>query len=101
MKALYAKWQSQPGTSEESRQRAMSRGWRDPQWWEDYGHIDDPAFDPDQAERALDRREQAALRRAEIEHLAAFNVHETEIAHRLGMDATYVHDLIRDMKKAA
>lgn len=49
---------------------ARSKGWRDPQWWEDYGHIDDPDFNPDTADRVLNFHERAQLRREEIEHLA-------------------------------
>ncbi|MFD5798655.1 hypothetical protein ACFWIO_35015 [Streptomyces diastatochromogenes] len=53
-----------------TRNVAREKGWRDPQWWEDYGHIDDPAFDPDTADRVLNFHERAKLRREEIEHLA-------------------------------
>lgn len=70
LKALYEAWQSQPGPSAESRQRAARLGWRDPQWWEDYGHIDDPDFDPAAADTELGFRERAKLRREEIIHLA-------------------------------
>ncbi|MET9073921.1 hypothetical protein ABZX95_17475 [Streptomyces sp. NPDC004232] len=53
-----------------SRNRAAREGWRDPQWWEDYGHIDNPDFDPAKADQEPNFRERAALRREEIEHLA-------------------------------
>ncbi|NUQ95174.1 MAG: hypothetical protein HOY79_00970 [Streptomyces sp.] len=59
-----------PGNSVRSRNRAEREGWRDPQWWEDYGRIDDPTFDPDKADRDLNFHERAKLRREEIEHLA-------------------------------
>ncbi|MFJ9633719.1 hypothetical protein ACIRU8_39105 [Streptomyces sp. NPDC101175] len=53
-----------------SRNRAAREGWRDPQWWEDYGRIDDPDFDPDAAGAEPGFRARAELRREEIEHLA-------------------------------
>ncbi|MBB1252885.1 hypothetical protein H3146_05825 [Streptomyces sp. OF3] len=34
------------GTSARARNMAAARGWPDPTWWEDYGRIDDPSFDP-------------------------------------------------------
>lgn len=83
MKALYEAWRSQPGTSEESRRRATQFGWRDPQWWEDYGRIDDPAFDPDQADAELNFHERAALRREEIIHLAWCGHQPEQILDRL------------------
>jgi hypothetical protein len=52
-----------------TRNVARSKGWREPQWWEDYGHIDDPGFDPAVAE-VTGFRERAELRREEIEHFA-------------------------------
>lgn len=56
---------------ERSRRRAAREGWRDPQWWEDYGRIDDPAFDPvSVVVDELNFRERALLRREEIIHLA-------------------------------
>ncbi len=68
--------------------------------WDD--NIDDPAATPETDQNVVDldnRRELAALRRAEIEHLASFNIPEHEIANRLGMSRDYVHDLLRDMRK--
>lgn len=34
------------GSSARARNMAAARSWPDPTWWEDYGGIDDPAFDP-------------------------------------------------------
>jgi hypothetical protein len=53
-----------------TRNFARTNGWRDPQWWEDMGRIDDPNFDPDSADAELGFRELAKLRREEIIHLA-------------------------------
>jgi DNA-directed RNA polymerase specialized sigma24 family protein len=85
------------GNATRAINRARREGWPDPTWWEDMGRIDDPDFDPAAAvEREMNRDELAALRRQEIAHLASFNVPEHEIAARLGMSPSYVHDLIRD-----
>jgi hypothetical protein len=61
-----------------TRNVAKAKGWRDPQWWEDYGRIDDPDFDPAAAERALNFHERAVLRREEIIHLA-WSGHEPDV----------------------
>ena len=83
-----------------SRNRAVREGWHDPQWWEDMGDIDDPDFDPTAAERELNRDELAAHRRAEIEHLASFNLDIHEIAARLDMAPGYVRDILRNIAAA-
>jgi hypothetical protein len=70
MKTLYADWSITPGPSELSEQRAARFGWRDPQWWEDLGDLDDPGFDPSTADRVLNFHERAQLRREEIIHFA-------------------------------
>ncbi|WP_255951597.1 hypothetical protein [Streptomyces odontomachi] len=67
-----------------TRNVARAKGWRDPQWWEDYGHIDDPAFDPEAADRVLNFHERAKLRREEIEHLAWCGDSPEQIFTRLG-----------------
>jgi hypothetical protein len=59
-----------PGGSARSRNRGQREGWRDPQWWEDYGRIDDPGFDPDKADAELNFHQRAKLRHEEIIHLA-------------------------------
>lgn len=59
-----------PGSNARAINRAQRLGWRDPAFWEDYGRIDDPAFNPATVERELKRDELAALRRADITHLA-------------------------------
>ncbi|MFE2047928.1 hypothetical protein ACFXAS_05435 [Streptomyces sp. NPDC059459] len=66
-----------------TRNVASNKGWRDPQWWEDYGHIEDPTFDPTTADRVLNFHERAALRREEIEHLAWCGHTPEQIVDRL------------------
>ncbi|MEU6057949.1 hypothetical protein [Streptomyces sp. NPDC047097] len=92
-----------------TRNWAAARGWRDPLWWEDMGRIDDPTFDPDTADRPLNRDELAAVRRGEVEHLLAADCTSEEIATRLGMSPGTVRQVVlevrtgqrRDRKKAA
>ncbi|MCZ7413114.1 hypothetical protein [Streptomyces sp. WMMC897] len=48
--AAYSALAPTPGPSTKARRRAGREGWRDPQWWEDWGGIDDPAVDPATAE---------------------------------------------------
>ncbi|MFC9268999.1 hypothetical protein ACFTXJ_14650 [Streptomyces zhihengii] len=78
------------------RNRGRREGWRDPQWWDDMGDIDDPDFDPNTAERPANRDELSAYRLSEIAHLTSLGVPKNEIATRLGMNPDYVRDLIRD-----
>lgn len=66
-----------------TRNVARAKGWRDPQWWEDYGHIDDPTFDPDKADAELNFHQRAKLRREEIEHLAWCGHEPEQILARL------------------
>lgn len=80
------------------RNYARSNGWPPPAAWDD-DQIDDPNGKPDTGEDThLGRDELAALRRAEIEHLASYSVPEREIADRLGMSREYVHDLLRELR---
>lgn len=72
------------GSTPRALNRAVREGWKDPVWWEDYGRIDDPDFNPDHAEREPGHRELAALRRAEIQHLADSGCTPEEIHKRLG-----------------
>jgi transcriptional regulator with XRE-family HTH domain len=91
--AVYDKRRHQMGQSPVTRGMARAAGWWGPEAWRD---IDDPQCTPEDH-----RDELGAYRRQEIAHLASFNVPEHEIADRLGMARAYVHDLIRDMGKAA
>lgn len=88
-----------PARAEAARADAALKGWLGLGYWDD-DEIDNPAFVP-AVEYPENRDQLAAHRRREIEHLAAFNVPEHEIADRLGMGAAYVHDLIRDMRKVS
>ncbi|WP_309049046.1 hypothetical protein [Streptomyces sp.] len=77
-----------PGVARKTRNRAEREGWPDPQWWEDYGRIDDPAFDPDEAEAELNFHERAALRREEIIHLAWCGYQPEQILDRLNHEVS-------------
>ncbi|MFD3638265.1 hypothetical protein ACH43Y_14255 [Streptomyces rubiginosohelvolus] len=113
--AAYDWLSHQPPTSERTsaisacRNRAARAGWPDPTWWEDMGHIDDPTFDPTTAERPLKRNELAALRRAEIEHLASYGYDADEIADRVNLGIKATREILltirtgqrRDRKQAA
>ncbi|MFC7929135.1 hypothetical protein [Streptomyces cinereoruber] len=81
-----------------SRLMAERKGWRDPLWWEDMGHIDDPDFDPATAERELNRDELGALRREEIEHLASYGCDAETIAKRLHMHLGTVRGVLRELR---
>ena len=65
------------------RRKAEALRWREPLFWEDYGGIDDPEFDPAAVERELKRDEKAALRRADITHLADCGYEPEIIRQRL------------------
>ncbi|MEU4106209.1 hypothetical protein AB0F16_37580 [Streptomyces tanashiensis] len=84
-----------------SRLMAERNGWRDPLWWEDMGHIDDPMFDPDTAERPLNKHEQGALRATEILHLASYGATPDEIAARLDLGRDYVVARLRELRRTA
>ncbi|MET9957425.1 hypothetical protein ABZ135_38530 [Streptomyces sp. NPDC006339] len=90
-----------PGASTKAMRLAERRGWPDPVWWEDMGHIDDPAFDPAAAERPLNFHEQARLRAEEILHLASYGAGPDEIAERLGLGRDYVVARLRDLREVA
>ncbi|MFC8272335.1 hypothetical protein ACFUJR_07285 [Streptomyces sp. NPDC057271] len=82
-----------------ARRVAAREGWALPGAWDD---IDDPSCVPDTGPAdPVNRDEIAAYRRDEIGRLSRYGVGEYEIAERLGMSPHYVHDLIRDMGKAA
>jgi hypothetical protein len=68
--AAYEQLSNQTGPSVRNKNRAAREAWRDPQWWEDYGGIDDPDFNADDVDRELNFLERAKLRREEIIHLA-------------------------------
>lgn len=84
-----------------ARRLAERNGWRDPLWWEDMGHIDDPEFDPATAERPLNFHERAELRATEILHLASYGATPEEIADRLGIGRDYVAARLRELREVA
>ncbi|MEU0659575.1 hypothetical protein [Streptomyces lavendulocolor] len=84
---------------ERTRKHAAAKDWPSSAYW-DADDFDNPDFVPATSDE-LGRRELGALRRHEIRHLTSCALPEHEIADRLGMARTYVHDLIRDMSKAA
>jgi hypothetical protein len=81
-----------------TRSNSAAKGWRDVTFWEDTGRIDDPDFDPDAAEKPLRRNELAALRKADVEHLAAYGIDEDEIAERVGLAKSTVHALVEEWR---
>lgn len=83
-----------------SRNRAAREGWRDPQWWEDMGDIDDPTFDPDAADAELGFRERAVLRREEIIHLAWCGHEPEQILARLNNEVSIstVRQIVQDWR---
>ncbi|MEU2789083.1 hypothetical protein [Streptomyces sp. NPDC007100] len=93
IRRVYEQRRHTNGPSYITRGHARAKGWYGPDAWRD---IDDPQCTPHE-----NRRHLAALRRADVEHLAGFGISEHEIAARLGMASAYVHDLIRDMRSAA
>ncbi|WP_405558906.1 hypothetical protein OHV08_33820 [Streptomyces canus] len=89
-----------PSSATVSRQRAEREGWRDPQWWEDLGDIDDPGFDPATVDRELTFLERAALRREEIEHLAWCGHEPEQIRERLNDEVSIstVRQIVQDWR---
>lgn len=88
-----------PTLVKRTRQRASAKNWSSSAYW-DSEDFDNPDFTPALSDD-LNVLKLGSHRRREIQHLASFNVPESEIAARLGMSPHYVHDLIRDMGKAA
>lgn len=85
-----------PASSARARRYAARQGWPDPQYWDDMGHIDDPAFDPAPSKPSRDQL--AAGRRAEIQHLAGFGTPANEIAERLDMAVSTVNHILLELR---
>jgi lambda repressor-like predicted transcriptional regulator len=81
-----------------TRNEAQTKRWPDPVWWEDMGHIDDPNFDPNDAEKRLGRNELAALRRAEVEHLASFGFNAEEIDDRVDLALSTIRAILAELR---
>jgi hypothetical protein len=71
-----------------TRNVARAKDWRDPQWWDDYGHIDDPDFDPSEADAELNFHQRAKLRREEVIHLAWVGHGAEQIVDRLNNEVS-------------
>lgn len=87
-----------PGTVLKLTRMAARKNWRDPLWWEDMGHIDDPQFDPTTAEQQLGRNDEAAVRRTEIQHLMSYGFDHEQIAGRLDMHPTTVRNIMGELR---
>ncbi|MYU20770.1 hypothetical protein [Streptomyces sp. SID8352] len=97
MTALYKRWIGRPGPSHFAIHDARRRGWHGPLAWDD---IDNPDEQPDTDqtdELELKRHELAAIHRAEIEHLASFNLSTNEIARRLNLGISTVNAIVREL----
>jgi AraC-like DNA-binding protein len=76
-----------------ARNRATAEGWRDPQYWDDMGHIDDPTFNPDTAEQPLKRAQQVA---EDAAWLLAAGYSRDHVATRLGVSRFYIDRALRE-----
>lgn len=95
--SIYRQYSSRRGPSKYARNSAIGNGWHGPLAWD---NIDNPSEQPD-AEQVIDlelkRDELAALRRAEIEHLAGFNLPNHDIAARLDISISTVNAIVREL----
>lgn len=82
--------------AERARKQAASNGWAAPAYWDD-DEFDNPEFTP-VVSGHLKRNDMAAIRRAEVEHLASFGLSEHEIAERLGMAYTTVRNIVLELR---
>lgn len=98
VKAAYHKLSRTPGTSVRARLMAQRHAWHGPLAWDDTT-IDDPNAEPERDfdEVELKRDELAALRRAEVEHLARFGLSLDEIDKRVDLTRTYIRDIVREL----
>ncbi|WP_392971032.1 hypothetical protein [Streptomyces sp. LN245] len=80
----------------QTRARAAAKQWARAAYWDDED-FDNPDFTPALSDDDLGMHQLGALRRAEIAHLAAFNLSHAEIAARLGMAEGYVRDIAREI----
>ncbi|WP_275558576.1 helix-turn-helix transcriptional regulator [Streptomyces sp. 5-6(2022)] len=90
--AEYRRLSRIPGPSTRARNHAVNQGWHGPLAWDD---IDNPEAQPEleaDADHKPDQTETARHISSEIQHLAAFNIPEHEIAKRVGRSKSYVHE---------
>ncbi|MFI1166507.1 hypothetical protein ACH4UM_23625 [Streptomyces sp. NPDC020801] len=94
----YRQLAHQRGRNWKNERRAAAEGWHGPLAWDD---IDDPNEQPEVEqpnELELKRNDLAAVRRAEIEHLDAFNLPTRDIADRLGISESTVAGVVRELR---
>jgi hypothetical protein len=98
--AAYEQLKDSRGNNWKNERRAAAEGWQDPTWWEDFGGIDDPKFDPDSADPELGFRERAELRREEIIHFAWHGDTPEQILARLNgeMSISTVRQIVQDWR---
>lgn len=86
------------GSSARARGMAAARGWPDPTWWEDYGGIDDPEFDPATVTEQCSPR--AEVLTEDWEWLAAQGYTRIHAAERLGVHVETLHAAISRTNRA-
>ncbi|MFG3660284.1 hypothetical protein [Streptomyces sp. NPDC047706] len=86
------------GTNWKNARRAAAEGWHGPLAWDDIDNPDEQPETEQVNDLDLKRDELAALRRAEIEHLASFNLSNHEIATRLGVAISTVNAIVRELQ---
>lgn len=93
MADLYESWSTTPGTSQRTATTAAMRGWHGPDAW-DGADIDDPEAKPN-AEIHLNAVELNVERSFEVQLLASAGNTFEVIAHRIGISATGVRQILR------
>lgn len=87
-----------PGGNRRIVNRARREGWAPPLAWD--GDMDDPDAAPVVLEEpVLNREEQAAIRAAEVVHLAAYGLSHEDIGARIGMTAKYVSEVLHKERR--
>ncbi|GHJ21674.1 hypothetical protein [Streptomyces albus] len=95
MTSLYRQLSATPGPSVLAVHHARRLGWHGPLAWDD---IDDPQAKPETdtpADYFSARKQLAAARAADIQHLARFGIPTHEIAARVGVTPEYVRAQLR------
>lgn len=78
------------------RNYAAQQGWKDPDYWDDMGRIDDPDFDPDATEKPLTRAQQVA---EDAAWLLDGGLTRDEAAERLGVSRFYIDRALRENRQ--
>lgn len=92
IRRAYESLSREPGPNTKARDRARTRGWRDPQFWDDMGRIDDPTFDPD----AIEEIPRAQYIADEARWLIGGGLTRDQAAAQLGVSRFYVDRSLRD-----